>query len=326
MIVIRLLVTLIFMSSCAHALADPPQQVEMDWLKSMAFAAHKSNYSGTFVYQSGDRVEVSRVTHVADQSGEHERLEGLDGNHREIIRNNDEVWLFSGDRKIKIEKHRLERAFPALLPDKLTTLKDNYVIRHGDEEIITGFHAHAVVFQPKDNLRYSHKMWADSASGLLLKAAVLDERGRVIEQYAFTQLSIGQDIDRNWIVPTTSGAAYLAQKLHLAPLPKLVALPDTDGWQIDAMPSGFNRIMAIRHQIREKSNLVTHLVYTDGLVGISVFIESVSRDASINTGLSSQGAVQIFSKTVEDHLITVVGEVPPRTVIQVADSVRYAGK
>jgi sigma-E factor negative regulatory protein RseB len=57
-----------------------------------------------------------------------------------------------------------------------------------------------------------------------------------------------------------------------------------------------------------------------------VFIESVSRDASINTGLSSQGAVQIFSKTVEDHLITVVGEVPPRTVIQVADSVRYAGK
>ena len=37
-------------------------------------------------------------------------------------------------------------------------------------------------------------------SGLLLKAEVLDESAHVIEQYAFTQLNIGGDIDRKWIV------------------------------------------------------------------------------------------------------------------------------
>jgi negative regulator of sigma E activity len=36
--------------------------------------------------------------------------------------------------------------------------------------------------------------------------------------------------------------------------------------------------------------------------------------------------VHIYSKLIGDNLVTVVGEVPPKTVIQVADSVRYAGE
>jgi negative regulator of sigma E activity len=43
--------------------------------------------------------------------------------------------------------------------------------------------------------------------------------------------------------------------------------------------------------------------------------------------LSSQGIIQIYSRAIDDeHLVTVVGEVPPQTVMQVADSVRYTGE
>jgi sigma-E factor negative regulatory protein RseB len=292
----------------------------------MVIAAHQQDYSGTFVYQSGARVEVSRITHVSDQNGEHERLEGLGGSHREIIRNNDQVWLYLGDYKVRVEKRRTEHAFPALLPDQISSLNDNYVIRHGEEDQVAGFHAHTIVFQSKDNLRYCHKMWADSASGLLLKAAVLDEHGQVIEQYAFTQLTIGKDVDKDLLVPSKSSATYLAQKLNLAPLPKIEALPDTDGWKVDTLPAGFYKVMAIRRPLREKSKPVTHLIFSDGLVGISVFIEDRVENLKMNSGLSSQGAMQIYSKPLGDYLITVVGEVPPKTLIQVAESVRFAGQ
>ena len=42
--------------------------------------------------------------------------------------------------------------------------------------------------------------------------------------------------------------------------------------------------------------------------------------------MSSQGAIQVYSKLLDGHLVTVVGEVPPQTVIQVGDSVRFGGR
>ena len=59
--------------------AEPLSQDDLNWLKKMVFAAQQTNYSGTFIYQSGNYVETSRITNVSDGENEHERLEGLDG-------------------------------------------------------------------------------------------------------------------------------------------------------------------------------------------------------------------------------------------------------
>ena len=306
------------------ALADP-LRLDAEWLRTMAFAAHQTNYSGVFVYQSGGRVEMSRITHLVDKDGEHERLEGLDGLRREVIRNNDKVWLYLGDKKVRVEKRRAQHAFPALLPEQIQTLKENYQISQGEEDRVAEYHAHTVLFKPKDNLRYTRKMWAHSESGLLLKAVVLDERGRVIEQYAFSQLNIGGNIDRKWIISSESDAARLAQQGGLSPLPKASFENAPSGWQVDSVPPGFKKVLEMRRTISDRKLPVVHIVYSDGLAGISVFIEKVSEVTDI-PGLSSQGAVHMYSRLVGENLVTVVGEVPPRTVIQVADSVRFAGE
>ena len=305
--------------------ADPLLE-DSDWLKTMAFAGHQTNYSGVFVYQSGGRVEMSRITHIADKTGEHERLEGLDGHKREVIRNNDKVWLYLGDKKVRIEKRRVQRSFPALLPEQIQTLKENYQISQGEEDRVADYHAHTVIFQPKDSLRYTRKMWAHSESGLLLKAVVLDERGRVIEEYAFSQIEIGgKNIDRRWIVPNETEAARLAGQKNLSPLPPVSLEKASSGWQVDSVPNGFKKILEMRRVIADKKLPVVHIVYSDGLSGISVFIEKVS-DVTDIPGLSGRGAVHMYNRLVGDNLVTVVGEVPPRVVIQVADSVRYAGE
>lgn len=319
------LAVLLLFGGAPSAVADPLRQ-DADWLKTIAFAAHQTDYSGIFIYQAGanGRVEASRITHISDEKGEHEKLESLNGARREIIRHNDQVWLYLGERKARVERRQCERSFPALLPEQISTLQENYTIRQAEEDRVAGFHAHTLVLQPKDNLRYAHKMWAHNETGLLLKAVVTDERGQVIEQYAFTQLTLGEKIDRKWL---SENPVQAESKRHpLTALPKAGAVVAHSNWQIDAMPTGFKKILEMQRTLRNKKNPVTHMVYSDGLAGVSIFIEALAGDAMPNIGLTSQGAVQVYNKILGDKLVTVVGEVPPRTVMQIAESIRYAGQ
>lgn len=310
--------------AASGALADPLAQDDLNWLKKMVIAAHQTDYSGTFIYQSGNYVEISRITHLSDGENEHERLEGLDGERSEIIRKNDQVWCYLGDSKVMVAKREGVRTFPALLPEQFSLLQENYVIRPGDEDRVAGFHAHSIIFQPRDKMRYTHKMWAHSDSGLLLKAEVLDEHDHVIEQYAFTQLSIGGDIDRKWMVPNKSTDQDASGNAASPPNERTIA--KESGWQVYALPVGFKKITEVSRRLRGSHSPVTHLVYSDGLAGISVFIEKLSDKPGAKPGLYSKGAIQVFTKVLDANLLTVVGEVPPRTVMQVAESVRYGGQ
>lgn len=316
----RLFLLLALLSAVQTVMADPVPQDDLEWLKVMAFAAHRTDYSGTFVYQTGDHVEISRITHVSDATGEHERLEGLDGERREIIRNNDHVWCFRGDHKVLVKRREGGGTFPALLPEQLSALNENYLIRRGEEERVAGLRARTLIFQPRDKLRYSHKMWAHSDSGLMLKAVVLDEQGHVIEQYAFTQLTIGGEIDRKWIVSEKS-----LQMKHVDAILEEAGKPVTSGWQVGGLPVGFTKILEMRRTLRGGKAPVVHLVFSDGLAGISVFIESLANKPEVRPGWYSQGAIHIYSKIVDDNLLTVVGEVPQQTLLQVADSVSMRG-
>ena len=95
----------------------------------------------------------------------------------------------------------------------------------------------------------------------------------------------------------------------------------TDIW---ATPEVWDRLEAYFHT-HDRLEIFDRLGI-DGLAGISVFIEKASQATHARSGLSGRGAANVYKRIVGDNLVTVVGEVPPRTVIQVGDSVRYAGQ
>ena len=320
------LIAAVLWISTPAAAADPLWQNELNWLKTMMFAAHQTDYSGIFVYQYGSHVETSHITHIVDRDGEHERLEGLDGARREIIRSNGQVWCYLGDSKVRVEERQSGRRFPAVLPEQLSLLNENYLIRHMEEGRIAGFHAHAILFKPRDALRYGHRMWAHSDSGLLLKEEVLDENGSVIEQSTFIQLTIGGKFDRSWIEANKPDAAMPSRDAQRDSLPRAEAEINASGWQVDMLPPGFKKITEVLRPLRGKRMPALQMVFSDGMASISVFIETIYGELGNHLGLSSQGAMQVYSKVSGEHLLTVVGEVPPRTVKQVADSVRYSRK
>lgn len=322
----KISLAILLLASSFGVTADPFSQVDLNWLKKMTVATRQQNYSGTFIYQSGGYVETSRITHVLDGVNEYERVEGLDGERSEIIRKNDQIWCYLGDSEVLVAKRGRVRTFPALLPEQFELLQENYHVSEGEEDRVAGFQAHSIIFHPRDRMRYIHKMWMHSDSGLLLKVVVQDEHEHIIEQYAFTQMDIGGDIDRKWI----------QQEKLTSPkeqfIPASVAsqdfrpIPAGSGWKVQAIPAGFKKIAEVSRRLKGSDLPVTHLVYSDGLAGISVFIEKLGEKSSVKRELYSKGVIHIFTKPLSGYLLTVVGEVPPRTVIQVGDSVRFAGE
>ena len=322
------------------------RQGSLDWLKIVAFAAHQTDYSGVFVYQYGNRVETSRITHVVEPDSEYERLESLDGPKREIIRHHGQVWCYINHKMVQVGSRQVRGRFPALLPEQISALSANYQIKEAGVERVAGYNTQVILFQPRDSLRYAHKIWAHTDTGLLLKAAVLGDKNQVIEQYAFTQLQIGGIADRSWVKPDTLGANSAPDNLaggllgaergqgsqggahgeHEMPEATQGGTPVNSGWVVDAIPPGYKKTMEVERPMRGKHAPVTQIVYSDGLSAISIFIEPADGDEDDVEGLSSRGAVNLYHKVLDKHLATVVGEVPPRTVMKVLNSIRYNGK
>ena len=313
-------------------------QDSLDWLRVAVFASHQTDYSGVFVYQYGNRVEISRITHIVEPDSEYEKLESLDGPKHEIIRHHGQIWRYSNQQLEQVDSIQGRSRFPALLPEQLSALRANYRIKETGVERVAGYNAQIILFQPMDNLRYTHKIWVHTDSGLLLKAAVLGDRNQLVEQYAFTQLIIGGDIDRLWVKLIASSVNSLpalpkseqGASVGLSGVPMSVeiskgGMPVNSGWMVSALPAGFKKTIEVKRSMRCRHAPVTQLVFSDGLSAISVFIEPSDGDEDDVEGLSCRGAVNLYHKVVDGNLFTVVGEVPPRTVMQVLDSVRHNG-
>jgi len=303
------------------ALAAGPTAVAQDaaaWLARAAQAARTLNYTGTLVYHHSANVETSRLVHLAEGGQEYEKLTSLDGPAREVIRSKDEVRCYFPDRKIvRVDPRTFRNAFPALNLEEQQTLLRYYEFKRMKTERVAGLAAEVVRFEPKDGMRYGHMFWSDAATGLLLKARLLSEKGDVVEQFAFTDINLNAKIDHEMVKPSWAAAPPDWQIKHVA---ATEVVRHETGWSASKLPPGFMKIMEGYRTLRDKRKPVAHLVFSDGLVAISVFIEPLSA-APIETGSSQQGGLNVFSMKTDDYLVTVLGEAPPATVRQIAQSV-----
>jgi sigma-E factor negative regulatory protein RseB len=301
--------------ACLAAGAAQAQSPEtVGWLRKMYDASQKLSYSGTFVYQQGSRSETSRITRYG--AGDIERLEVLDGMPREIVRTRDTVRCYLPDSKVvKVERRAADRTFPALLPEKVGALAKHYDISLGEKGRIAGFDCQAVLLTPRDDLRYGYRLYADTASGMLLKAMTIDANGDTVEQFMFTQLSIG-NVTRDMVRTRHTAGNWRVDNAEASPA-------TLAGWGLTAELPGFRKIMELKRRLGE-SRPVGQVVYSDGLAAVSVFIEPLdARREAVRTGLASVGAIHIYTREVANHMVTVVGEAPAASVQRIANAVEY---
>jgi len=287
-------------------------------LRKVYQATEKLSYTGTFVYQQGDRSETSRVTRLADASGQTEKLEVLDGVPREIVRTRDEVKCYLPDSQtVKVDRGAEQRTFPAMLPEQITDLAQNYTITRGESARIAGYDCESVVLTPRDELRYGYKLWFDPNSGMLLRARTFNERGEMVEQFTFTQLAIG-NVSRDMV-----RAKHAARSWRVEDSSVTLADLASSGWSVSSPLPGFRKVTEVTRRLGE-SRPVSQMVYSDGLAAVSVFIEPLAgRAEPVRPGLSKMGAIHIYTREVASHIVTVVGEAPATSVQRVAQAVEF---
>jgi len=290
------------------------------WLQKIYRSTDRLSYTGTFVFQQGEQVETSRITRIVDASGVHERLEALDGTPREIVRANDEVKCYLPQTMtVKVERQVDTRPFLAMRADA-QELAQHYTIRKGETERVAGYDCQAIILDPKDKLRYGHKLWADLATGMLVKAQTFNEKREVVEQFAFTQLQIGGRIERDQVKSRFAGKGrdWRVERAGI-----VAANLASDGWLLGALPAGYRKVTEMKRNVGASAD-VGHIVLSDGLAAVSVFIEPLAARPSLGPlGLSRQGAVNVFTRTLDRYLVTVVGEVPAESVKRIAHTLEY---
>jgi len=307
--------------SAQDARRDAPRS-EAQWIQAARTAALRVNYTGTIIYQAGGEMTSSRITHMFDGSKSHERIQTLDGKPREYLRkrsgSDDEVQcLIPESKKIIVEKRSVEDSFPSLASASPDEILQRYEAKLGPVERVAGLEAQALALEPRDNLRYAYRLWLDRTTGLLLRAQTLDERNEVIEQISFSDVRIGERIDRSALKSpwSTDGWSVVRSEYRQADLAKL-------GWIVPT-PDGFRRTKEVVRRLHSADAM--QVVFADGLATISVFIEPGSALADPPDSVRIHGPTSAFSRRVSEALVTVVGEVPPGTVRAVAQSVEFRG-
>lgn len=317
------LMALAGVAGAAQGAETTPPADAFAWLKKIAEASRQLNYSGTIVYQHRNQVETSRVVHYVNAAGgEFEKLETLDGPAREVVRSNDQVTCYLPNAKLVLieERSRSARNFPALLPESINGISESYQIRKEGVDRIAGYDCQWIALAPKDNLRYGRRFCAELASALPLRAHTLNEKGEPVESFAFTQLTIGGAFNRDRVKSKYAEKSRAQNwRVDRSALSMAPSTPADTGWTMTSQLPGFRKLMEARRSMVGRTGAVSQIVFSDGLAAVSVFIEPMPRVHAAQS-LSHQGAVNIYTRPYGGHVVTVLGEAPAATIMQIGNS------
>lgn len=299
------------------AYAGDPEARE--WLERMSRALSTQSYDGRFFHLRQSRSETMRIIHRVDKGKITERLVSLDGSGREIVRNETEVICYLPDRRVVlVEKRTDSNPLLAALPNYSRELEALYNIEKSGRVTKTlGRRTQMIVVQPRDQYRYGYRLWLDEETAMPLKSQLCDREGNVIEQILFAELNLRDRIPASEIKASITGEGF--QWLRQDAAPRVAG--NVVGWNVVRLPAGF-RLTTWRVQVIAGSPVpVRHLVYSDGLASVSVFIEPRNTQSAPMHGLARVGAAFAFSRDLDGHQVTAVGEVPAATVEAIAAGV-----
>lgn len=288
-------------------------------INEMSRASRELNYDGVFVYLRDKRMDTMRIIHKADKNGEQERMVSLTGFAREVIRNNKSVTcIFPDNQAVMVEKSRPRKFLAAQLPEPIEKIADFYSFSIAGEDRVAGRNSLIVNIVPKDDFRYGYQLWIDDNTKLMLKSELKNNSGLPIEQIFFTHLDIVDEISPQLLKPAISGKGYTWYSDSSEEMP---VRSGAHKWTVMDMPDGFTLSDYEKQSVTDNTMPVEHMMYSDGLAMVSVFIEKIMNEPDRMQGVSKMGGVNAFATFANGYQITAVGEVPQKTVQLMANSV-----
>jgi sigma-E factor negative regulatory protein RseB len=289
------------------------------WLERMKSAAAGSNYQGTLVYSAGGVMSSSRVWHFRVGADTFERLEAQDGRQQRIFRHNDEVrTVWPQSRIAVVERRETLAAWSTTPQDVDPRAAESYDIRHEGVARVAGREAAVLVLSPRDGLRFMQRLWADRATGLMLRADVLTPDGSMVESSAFSAVEQGVRPQPELVLQAMRNDDGLR---ILRPQQRRTTL-EAEGWVLARPVPGFLLAGCVRRGMAPEAGEppMLQVVFSDGLTHVSVFAERFDAERHRSDMQAKRGATGTVTRHVGEHWLTVVGDVPATALRQFAEA------
>ena len=307
----------------ASAQKTTPAATPAEWLERMNQALTTRNYDGTFSHWQGGAVEMLRIIHRLQDGQVSERLVSLDGSGREFIRTGASLACYLPDRRTVLVEQRPGQESLVGFPAVNSQTASFYDIREVARMRLNRRDTHVISVAPRDEFRYGYRLWIDDSTAMPLKTQLCDTDGRVIEQLVFASLAMAARIPDSAFRPEVSTDGF--QWLRNDAAPPAAAPAATPVWSALSLPPGFRMLLRGPQTLPGSAAPVDHLVFSDGLASVSVFVEMRAADGAAQVAevrSARVGSSSAFSTVMNGYKITAVGEVPPATVRLIATQVR----
>ena len=311
--------------AAGSVLAEEPAR----WLERMNQALTTRNYDGTFSHWHGGQVEMLRIIHRVQDGTVSERLASLDGSGREFIRTGASLACYLPDKRTVVVEQRPQQESLVGFSAVNDQTASFYEIKEVARTRLNRRDTHVITVTPKDEYRYGYRLWIDDSTAMPLKTQLCDAHGNVIEQIVFASLTLSSRIPDTAFRPevSTEGFQWVRDR------PPVSAAPVATGsWSAATLPPGFRMTVRSAQTLPGSAQPVDHLVFTDGMASVSVFVEmqqsgppAPGAAPAAVAEAATVGSSSAFSTVVDGHKITAVGEVPPATVQFIATQVKAQG-
>jgi sigma-E factor negative regulatory protein RseB len=243
----------------------------------------------------------------------------LSGAPREVLRDSEKVTCILPDNRSVVVAKSRPRSVALRTFDPQEGFAEHYRLSTGSGERVAGRDTMMVSVDAVDEFRYSYRLWLDRITGLLLKSELIGEADQALEQIVYTDIKLPARIPDHLLEPSISGEGFTWYREDTA---KTTSEAQTnDAWSVGWLPEGFEMSDRVYNPTGVSRMSVEHLVYSDGLASVSVFIERLDTAAERLEGPSRMGAINAFGSVINSFQVTVVGEVPGVTVERVGKSV-----
>lgn len=297
-------------------LADKPQTPQ-DWIDRMGSAVQVMNYEGTVVRVRDGHVDTFKVVHTVKDGVIREKVVIQDGDGLEIIRNGNEVHCILPDREsVLVEEWNNQSTLFSTLPSSDIRFGNEYDVLIKDFERVAGRKSAKLAILPHDHYRYGYRIWLDTETGFPLQTQLIGDDNDPLEHVMFADISIQQDIGSGALA-----SSYSTDNWKWYTEPRLTMKREVESeWLAADVPPGFRVVSTQQKILPDADSPLTHIVFSDGLATVSVFIAPVGDDKA--AARSRVGASNSYSAVIDGYRVTAVGQVPQVTVEQIAESMR----
>lgn len=300
-------------------------QMELDRIERMSMAMQHLNYVGSFVYMHDNDVEAMRIYHSRIGNTEYERLVSLNGEAREIIRDEQSVTcIWPGSKSVIVNKSAPRTPFPKFEADQLKLMSKHYSFDEiAGRDRVAGRSTKRIDITPLDDYRYGYRFWVDEENDFLLRSAMVDGRGNIVEQVMFTDIEYPEHVSLEMLSASLTGRRHRWEiESSNDPMPEIDdKLPPV---ATVVLPSGFESVSDVMVPVIGSGSPARRTMYSDGIASLSVYLTVFDSDdggAALEGG-SEMGGVHAYGVRMGDRHVTVVGEVPMDTVKMVGESIK----